>query len=278
MRGSATVTPRLTLGADAFYRSASSLDIGPTQRDENGDLLLLPFSLARTTALASTARYRISTTAEGTAEVSYMRNSFDSDEIVGGSVVVGRMGARRRYSTSATLGFLADASFTSTGDRSIDVGSLSGEWSAGTLPWQVRLRAGGSAMATSGFAGVTIAPVGDAELRRSARSGTYGVRYSRGAVQALGLGRALSSDDVALSYDRLWFTNVSVRASADHAWLEDPTRSGIKLTTSSVNAEARRPIAGGLWLAVGGFLRRRSQEAVIQNNGVFVNAGYTRQR
>jgi hypothetical protein len=123
-----------------------------------------------------------------------------------------------------------------------------------------------------------ISAAGDAELRRASRAGSFGLRYSHGAVEALGLGRALTSDEVGLTHERVWWASVSVRASADHAWLTDPTRPGTRLTTSSVNAEARRSLGGVFWLTAGGFLRRRAQDVVVQNNGVYLGAGFTMQR
>lgn len=276
LRADRTFSPRLSMQLDARIRNASSVDV--TQDENAADALLLPYTLSRTRSLGSTATYKMSPSTDATIEASYMSTDFESAALVGGSALIGRVGVLRRYSSSSSVALLGDASFTSNEDRSIDVSTLAAEWSTAVKSLQLRLHAGVSSLSTSDSRVATLVPVGEAEARHSWLGGTFALHYARSALQSFGLGRALTGDQIGLEHDRIWFGGVVVRAAADQGWLADPTAPGLQLRTSTILAEARKNVGGGLWVAVGGFFRRRSQESVVENRGVIVTAGYSRSR
>ncbi|MEP7347226.1 MAG: hypothetical protein ABI877_18285, partial [Gemmatimonadaceae bacterium] len=264
------------VAVDARQRRSSSLDVAGA--DSAGRTLLLPFARALSHTVSTSSVYRISPMALGRAELSYMRSTFDGVDVIGGSSLSGMVALQRRYNSKGTMGVLGERSATATGDLTINVSSLATEWTGGTGAFRAALRAGVSDLETSESSGMTLMPIGLAEARFESRGVAASIHYSRTALQAFGLGRALASDQIGFSYQRVLRVSYALRLSADQSWSADPTAESVRLGASTVLADVRRNVLGASWISVGGFYRRRSQETVVATSGVTVGVGLTRSR
>ncbi|HEU4643355.1 MAG TPA: hypothetical protein VFS44_12945 [Gemmatimonadaceae bacterium] len=266
------LTPRFTVGVNGavntnYSRGVTYIADAP---------VLLPLTLWRQQMGAGDVSYTFSPTLTGTANGSWNRVTFDSPLLVGGSTVRAQAGLTRRYASDASIGFTTqfernitggqtlDSSATggamldstATAGETLDSYSLLGEWMRRYGRLELHLRAGAVVNGSAAEGAARVLPAAGAELTQRRARGSTSLRYEHSVTQAYGLGRLVSTDQVALATDVTTVRGFTFRVDGGESWSSDPSRSGFQYTLTSLNAGIQQVVLSDVALGLAVFLRR----------------------
>jgi hypothetical protein len=267
---SGRVTPRAS-GQLAVRALTSTTPTGIAQFESS----LLPLVISRSRAAVASLVLRQSATVDATLAIDGTQVRFDETAFAGGHSIgaLGRLTARPTAGSSRSLAAdvrMARFDTLEIGTLSLDIGA-----SQRVQAWTVQLTGGATLLQSRGDgARPSLRPTGAVEVVRPSRAVAITVAASRRLQAAFGFGQAFLTDvaSVRLSHarPRSWTASVSADASRN----VDPTAPELVLSFTSLTAELQRPIAGGLSLALAGYVRQRAQGQTFSNSGVSLGARF----
>lgn len=236
---------------------------------------LLPLTITRTQSGVASLAARLGAHVDLTHALDYARIAFDDTTFVGGATTGGVLALMYRANSRRQLGIVSDARVASFNRQDVGTAFVEAEVRQEIGRLSTRARFGATALQTLGATDAAlIIPTGSFEVLRRYNTVAFALRGSRGVAPAFGLGRALKTDQVVASVERAHPRGSTLRLSVDGSRNEDPTDPRLSLQLASVNAEWRRPVGGGLSLAIVGFARRRLEGARINNSGASLIASF----
>ena len=243
----------------------STMSMGVPQLNQT----LLPLTITRTQSGVASIAARLSPFVDLTSAVDYSRVRFDDTTFVGGATSGGMVALSVRPTSRTVVGVVADTRVASFNRQDVGTALLEGDVKRDIGRTSLRVRAGATVLQTLNGGGgeLLTTPTGSFELLRRVNTVALTLRGARAVTPAFGFGRALQTDQFAASIERAHPRGSTVRLSADASRNEDPTDPRLSVRFASVNGEWRRPMGGGLTLAIVGFARRRLEGVRINNTG-----------
>lgn len=236
---------------------------------------LLPLTISRTQSLVGALNARVRPRVELSAALDGSRVRFDDTTFAGGTTFGGVIALSAKPSMRSTVGAVLEGRQAAFDQTNVVTEALEGDFRRDLGPASLRLRAGATALQELVGAGESVLrPSGSLELLRARGSVAYSLRLSRAVTPAFGFGRALETDQFAMSLQRGRAKDGYVRLTGDASRSTDPTDPRVSLRFAALTGEWRHALGGGLSLATVGFARRRLDGGRITNTGGSLQLSY----
>ena len=275
------LSPRLNVHARAAAQSRTSSDV-EIGRDavsgvvpETSLLPLLPRSRSRSEEGGAGAFFALSPRTSALLDASYVRTSFDSLLLVGGSAASGSALLRRRVTPlDVGIGTL-DVRRVRLGREGVWLRTVAGAWThdASAFVTSVELGAAYATMDSSRWS--TMAPVGSVKLSSLPGRGSQLVgEYRRTVSQAFGLGAILSVDEISVGYGSTFDRGFQLHFRIDQSWSTDLPNRRSRLYSSQLAATLEQPLLSGWTVGARVSKRRRDDVITVDGTGMSVFARF----
>ncbi len=236
---------------------------------------LLPLTISRTQSVVGAVNARLSPRTELSGAVDGSRVRFDDTTFAGGYTLGGVLAVSAKPSIRSTVGVVLEGRQAAFNQSDVLTEAVEGDVRRDLGLSSIRFRAGVTALQQLvGEGGSVVRPTGSLELLRARGSVASSLRVARAVTPAFGFGRALETDQFAMSVQRGRRNGSHVRLTGDASRSTDPTDPRVSLRFASVTGEWRQALGGGLSLATVGFARRRMDGVRVTNAGGSLQLSY----